>query len=72
MPKTLVATVTAKAGPGNTLTAGSFTNLKSLRFDTDNMLEVVDQSDKVLNLDISAATTFTVTVSSGNYTVVIS
>lgn len=69
---TLSATVTGKAGPGQTVTAGVFTGLRSLRFNTDNMLELTDNNGKVTNLSISAATTFTVTVTSGSYAVTIS
>jgi hypothetical protein len=70
--KTIVATVTGTAGPGSAVTAGVFTNLRSVRFDNQNMLELVDNNGKVTNLSIAAATTFTVTVSSGNYVVVVS
>lgn len=66
------ATVTGTAGPGNDVTAAVFTNLRSLAFNIQNMLEMTDNNGKVTNLDISAATTFTVTISGGNYTVAIS
>lgn len=70
--KTINATVTAKAGPANTLTAGVFTGLTSVKFDSNGMLEIVDGNGKVSNLDINAATTFTVTISGSTYTVVVS
>lgn len=69
---TMQATVTGKAGPGNTVTAGVFSNLRSVTFNTANMLEMTDNNGKVTILDISAATVFTVTVSGVNYTVAVS
>jgi len=70
--KTIDATVTAVAGPGNTLTAGVFSGITSFKADNNGMLELVDANGKVYNLDINAATTFTVTISGSTYTVVVS
>jgi len=65
-------TVTGKIGPGNTLTAAVFTNVTF--FDVDclkNVLHLVcDQGDKYI--DISADTTWTVTITGTTYTMTIS
>jgi len=70
--KVIQATVTGTAGPGATVTAQVFTDLASFKANNQNMLELIDNNGKVTNLSIAAATVFTVTVSGGNYTVVIS
>lgn len=67
-------TVTAKAGPAVTLTAGVFTNVTSFAIDCDNEILTIVQSSpaRTLQLDIGAATTITCTVSGNTYTVSIS
>lgn len=68
------ATVTGKVGPGDTLTAAVFTGVKSFSVDTEQgiLTLVSDQGPNPLAVDISAAATFTVTISSGVYTITIS
>lgn len=71
----ITATVTGTTGPGNTLTAGVFSNIVTSKFNAVTaMLELVDVNDKVTNISIAAATTITVTLSgaAGNYTVSVS
>jgi len=68
------ATVTGKVGPGSTLTAGVFTNVVDVDFKLSQQLLTLTQSvpNRILDIDISAATTITMTVSSGVYTVTVS
>lgn len=74
MPGT--ATITGKAGPGNTLTAAVFQNLSFFSLDTAN--EVIDiiynngAGATRTQLDVSAATTWTLTVSGNTYTLTVS
>jgi len=74
MPST--ATVTGKVGPGATLTAYVFNNVTFFSVDTVN--EVLDlmfnngSGAERRQIDISAATTITCTVSGNNYTLTIS
>lgn len=75
MAGVISATVTGTMGPGNTLTAASFTNQASVRFNSQTaMLQLVDVNDKVTDISIAAATTVTITLSAaaGNYTVTVS
>lgn len=75
MPGVISATVTGTMGPGNAITAGSFTNIATIKFNAVTaMLELVDVNDKVIEISIAAATTVTVTLSAaaGNYTVTVS
>lgn len=66
------ATVTGKTGPGGTLTAAVFNNVTSFKIETDSeMLELVTDG-RILQVDISAATTITCTVSGNTYTLTIS
>lgn len=66
-------TVTGKAGPGNTVTAAVYTNIKGFAVDTDvNILSITEEDGFVQKIAITAATTFTVTKSGSNYTVAIS
>lgn len=66
-------TVTGKVGPGLTLTAGVFTNVTRFEVDTVNgvLSAYCDQGSPRI-VSIGAASTFTVTLSSNNYTIVIS
>jgi len=65
------ATVTGVVGPGITLTAGVFTNVTSICFDTvDNTLRLV--SDSGINyISLSGSNTITLTASSGSYTLTV-
>lgn len=71
-------TVTGTAGPGNVLTSQVFTNLSSFKISatvagsSSNMLELMDNNGKFTNISINAATTMVVTITDGNYVVVIS
>lgn len=70
--KVINATVTGTAGPGLAVTAQVFSGIRSFKADDQNMLELVESDGTVLNISIAAATTFTVVVSGGNYTVTVS
>jgi len=61
-------TVTAKAGPGLTVTAQVITDVISFNFDTVNELLTVTTLKGINNYDITAVTTITLTVSGSNYT----
>lgn len=72
-------TVTGKAGPGLTVTAVVLANIRSFSVGVDvtalgnfNILSVTMNSGEVKQYDITDATVFTVTKSSGNYTIVVS
>lgn len=74
---TLQVTVTGTAGPGFALTSQVFTNLASFKVTVNvagaasNMLELVDNNGNITNISIAAAATMTVTITGGNYVVVI-
>jgi hypothetical protein len=70
MPSQL--TVTGKNGAGITVTALVLTDIASFAVDVNTKILTVVQDSVTLQFDISAATTFTVTISSGNYTIAIS
>lgn len=75
MAGTIAATVTGTIGDGKALTAASFTNQKTVKFNADTaMLELVDGNGKVTDISIAAATTVTIVLSAaaGNYTVTVS
>lgn len=65
-------TVTGKIGPGVTVTTVVFSNVTSFAINTDNEILSIIQTDKRTDIDITAATTITITVSGNNYTVSIS
>lgn len=69
----ITATVTADAGPGQTVTAGVFSGVKSISFDPDAgtiTLTYPDQTFKTFSTD--GVTTFTVSISGRTWTVTIS
>lgn len=71
MPST--ATITGKAGPGLTLTAQVFTGVTSFSINTDSEILEMVSNGRTLQIDISAATTLTLTViAPNNYTLTIS
>jgi len=74
MPGSGTVTVTGKVGPGLTLTAGVFTNVSDLHFNFANELVQITQTEpnKITDVDVTAATTITMTVSGATYTVSIS
>ena len=72
-------TVTGKAGPGLTVTAVVLTLIRSFSVGVDltalgnfNILTITMNTGEVKQYDITDATTFTVTKSAGNYTIVVS
>lgn len=70
---TLTATVTGKAGPADSVTAQVLTNVTSMELvPGTNLVRFKFGTNQTLDLDILAATTFTVTISSTNFTVTIS
>lgn len=65
-------TVTGKVGPALTVTAGVFTGVTILSLDANSEILSMTLSDgRVLQIDVAAATTWTVTVSGNTYTVTI-
>lgn len=70
---TSTITVTGTSGPGKTLTAQQFTDVSKWEVNSaQNLLTMYFGGETFVTVDISDATTFTVTISGGNYTVVIS
>ena len=73
MPST--ATVTCKIGPGNTLTTKLFSNVTSYHLDAPNEVLTLAYNDSmgqhIVDLDVSAGTTWTLTVSGNNYTLTV-
>lgn len=69
-------TVTGKAGPGITVTAKTFTGVQRYVVDVGKGILTLfyssDNDGPTQEFDINAATTMTVTISSGNQTVTIS
>jgi hypothetical protein len=74
MPST--ATITGKVGPDRTLTAQVFNLVTFFSIDTNNeLLDIIYNNGSGVErrqIDISAATTVTCTVSGANYTLTIS
>jgi hypothetical protein len=74
MPST--ATITGKVGPGSTITAQVFNNVTFFSVKTTEEVLEIDYTDangpRKSQVDISAATTITCTVSGANYTLTIS
>jgi len=69
------ATVTATGvvGPGDTLTAGVFSDISIVDFDcVNNILSLTDINGKVVQISITSATTITATKSSSTYTLNVS
>lgn len=66
------ATVTGSAGPDIDVTAVVFTGVNSFSLSSDNNILSLVQSGKVTDIDVSAATTITCTVSGGQYTLTVS
>jgi len=71
-----IATVTGKVGPGSAITAQVFNNVTFFSIDTPNeVLDIMFNNGSGADrrqIDISAATTITCTVSGANYTLTIS
>lgn len=66
-------TITAKTGPGLTVTTLVINNVSDINFDLiKRELDVIDTNGIIKEFDIDAITTITMTVSSKNYTVTIS
>lgn len=76
MPGTISATVTAKTGPAQQVTAGVFTNVKAFTVDLNENVLTLFYSNPASypsrDFDLTGVTTFTVSISSGNYTVTVS
>lgn len=71
MPSAAV-TVTAVAGPGKTLTAGSFTNCDQVTFNLGNNTFTINSNGAINNFDWQSVATVTFTVSGHNGTITIS
>lgn len=67
-------TVTGKIGPGNTITAAVYSGITEFTFDVVNNLFKFSLGGLWRQVDISAATTVTITLSAaaGSYTISIS
>jgi hypothetical protein len=70
MPST--ATVTAKIGPAQSLTATVFNNVTSFNFDVVAKVLTVVANGITTMMDINAATTVTCTIATGNFTLTVS
>lgn len=58
---------TGPVGPGNSVTAQSFSNLRRIEFDFDSqVVRIYDQNNTVRSFDIHATTTFTASVTAGS------
>lgn len=71
----MAATVTATGvvGAGVALTAGVFTDITAVSFDTvNNVLSLTGPNNNVVNVSITAATTITATKSGSTYTFTVS
>lgn len=71
----MAATVTATGvtGAGVALTAGVFTDITGVNFDTvNNVLSLTGSNNNVVNVSITAATTITATKSGSTYTFTVS
>ena len=67
------ATATGVVGPAITLTAGVFTNIILVVFDTvKNILRLTDDAGHINDIAITSATTITATKSGSTYTFVVS
>jgi len=66
------ATITGKVGPALTLTAAVITNIRNINLDCDKEILTLTQTEgKVSTYDVSAQTTWTLTVSGNNYTLTV-
>ena len=66
------AVITAKIGTANTVTAATYTGLKSFEFDlVAQTLELVCDVGRPI-FDIKADTTFTLVLTTGNYVLTVS
>ena len=67
------ATVSGKVGPGNTITSQVFSNVTNVAFQLGGISNLRVNSDSGISyIDISADTTVTATLSSGNLTITVS
>lgn len=67
------ATVTATTGPGETVTAGVFRNIKSFTVDiAKQMLFMTNDATQVLEFALGDTMTFTATISAGAWTITVS
>lgn len=66
------ATVTGASGPGLSLTAAVFNSVTDVDFQMDNNILRLVSNNGISYVDISAATTITMTKSSSLYTVTVS
>jgi hypothetical protein len=67
------ATCSAPVGPGKSVTSLVLRDVKEVHLDfVKKVAQVVQNDGRVAEVDISAITTFTDTISSGNHTIVIS
>ena len=68
------AVVTAKIGPGNTLTTKTFNDVRNFWFNLEAKILTITYGPNyvVVNLDINADTTFTLVLTAGNYVLTVS
>lgn len=66
------ATVTAKTGPGKTVTAGVFTGLTGINFDlAAGVLFLTNGNNQIEQFELTGAETLTMTASGGLYTLTV-
>jgi len=73
MPST--ATITAKTGIAASLTAAVFQNVTFISLDPVNKVLIIEYNNgdgiRRMQIDVNASTTYTLTVSAGNFTLTI-
>lgn len=66
------ATITAKVGPAQQLTAGVFTNVTEMNFLATAEILRIQTNGRFLDFELTGSNTITLTASSGNYTLTVS
>lgn len=70
-----IATITAKTGTAAVLTAAVYNNVTFFSLDTINKVFIIEFNNgdgtKRISIDVNASTTYTLTVSGGNFTLTI-
>lgn len=65
------ATITAKVGPGNTVTALALSNVTEIKLNCESKVLTISQGSTVNEFDVNASSTYTLTVSSGNFSLTV-
>jgi hypothetical protein len=65
-------TFTGNLGPGEAVTSLVFTNVTSYNVDPTRKVLSINRSGKIDDVDLTGVTTFTTSISGGNYTITVS